>query len=358
MSFENIVEDWDDVKKRWEAWWNCELHDRVLINIAAPKDNVPPADIPDVGIEAQWTDVDFMIRRTKEGVRTTWYGGEALPLFWHGWAVGPALPFGCEPHFEKDTIWTDPAPVGEDGYPSFEGWQDNPWWDWLLKATEKVVRENQDEYFVMPTWGNHATDTLGLMRDSQQFLMDIALDPDWVSKAINTVSDSMIEMFRQLWQIIDSGRKGIEGSLNYCGCWSPGFTMPLDSDMSCMMSPETFKNVFLPPMIKTLHSLGVDHSIYHLDGEVALHQLDTLLEVPEINAIQWVAGAGRENIMQWIPLIKKVQAKGKAIQLLEVKPEQIEPLLREIRPEGVHIRTTGCATESEGRKLLERVAKL
>jgi hypothetical protein len=30
---ENIIEDWATIKKRWEAWWQGELFDRVLLHI-------------------------------------------------------------------------------------------------------------------------------------------------------------------------------------------------------------------------------------------------------------------------------------------------------------------------------------
>jgi len=58
----------------------------------------------------------------------------------------------------------------------------------------------------------------------------------------------------------------------------------------------------------------VDHRIYHLDGPGAIHHLDTLLNLPELHAIQWVPGAGvTGGITQWVPLILRVQSKGKSI---------------------------------------------
>jgi hypothetical protein len=100
----------------------------------------------------------------------------------------------------------------------------------------------------------------------------------------------------------------------------------------------------------------VDHRIYHLDGPGAIHHLDTLLDLPELHAIQWVPGAGQEEIMQWIPLIQRIQSKGKAVTV-RVQPEEIDPLLREVKPEGLRIRTH-CETETEARQLLDRMASL
>ena len=44
-------------------------------------------------------------------------------------------------------------------------------------------------------------------------------------------------------------------------------------------------------------------------------------------------------------------------QAIDAAPEEIEPLLCEVRPEGLFI-CTGTATEYEGLKLLERIANL
>jgi len=88
-------ETWALAKLRWKAWWQHELYDRVLVQVIAPRD-APRAEIPPQGIgpvdpHTQWTDIDFMIRRALEEIRGTYYGGEALPCFWHNWSAGPVI---------------------------------------------------------------------------------------------------------------------------------------------------------------------------------------------------------------------------------------------------------------------------
>ena len=354
MGIETIVEDWPLVKKRWEAWWNCELFDRVVTCISAPRDHVQPAAVEEVDIETQWTDVDCMIRRMRAGIRSTWCGGERLPLFDHRWAVGNSLMFGCKPHFTPRTVWVDPQAVGEDAYPTFDGWQNNPWWGWMQQATEKAARASRGEYFVTPNWGNHAGDLLASIRGTEQLAIDVAVNPDWVATAVKLLSDILMEQFDRLWEVILAPEVRTEGTLNGCACWSPGKTMAFDCDFSCMISPDAFQRLFLGPLIETMHT--VDRRIYHLDGANALHHLDTLLDLPELHAIEWVPGVGREEIMQWVPLLRHIQGKGKAIQV-SVAPHEVEPLLAELQPEGLCL-CTHSASESEGRRLLERVAQL
>jgi len=348
-----MVEDWPLARKRWEAWWHGDLFDRVVTCIAAPREGVKPAPVPESNPETQWMDADFMIRRTREEIRTTWYGGERVPLFWHNWSVGHALMFGCRPHFTPDTVWADPAPAAANGYPSFDGWERHPHWAWLVRATEQAVAASRGEYFVMPMWGNHAVDNLAVVRGAEQLAIDVAENPGWVADAVERLSGILMEQFDRLWQIVRPPGRETDGSVNYCGCWSPAKTMGFDCDFSCMVSPDAFRRLFLPPLLQTMHT--VDHRIYHLDGVCALQHLDTLLELPEIHAIQWVPGAGREAILQWVPMLQRIQAKGKALHL-SVAPQEIEPLLRTLRPQGLCL-CTYTASESEGRRLLKQITE-
>jgi hypothetical protein len=97
------------------------------------------------------------------------------------------------------------------------------------------------------------------------------------------------------------------------------------NDFSIMISPQMFDEVFLPGIRRECQFL--DRSIYHLDGPGALRHLDSLLAIPELNAVQWVPGAGKEVFARWVPVYQKIQAAGKGIQVncrLEEIPQVME----------------------------------
>ena len=215
-----------------------------------------------------------------------------------------------------------------------------------------AAHSSEGRYSVMPMWGNHAGGNLGLARGAQSLLLDIAENPAWVKRAVKALSDIQIEVFEVLWQLVAPERVGVEGCINYCSCWSPARTMAFDCDHSCMMSPRQFNDLFLPPLLETMHT--VEHRIYHLDGPGAVPYLDTLLSLPELQAIQWVHGAGHEGIQQWLPLIERIQRAGTGVWV-SVKPEEVEPLLAAADPKGLLI-STHCRAEGEARALVERVA--
>ena len=97
----------------------------------------------------------------------------------------------------------------------------------------------------------------------------------------------------------------------------------------------------------------LDRAVFHLDGPDAVRHLDSLLDTPEIHAIQWVPGAGALPMTRWIPLLQRIQAGGKS-QWVGCRADEVRPILEALRPEGVMI-STSAATEDEARELLRLV---
>ncbi|MBM4029606.1 MAG: hypothetical protein FJ280_30040, partial [Planctomycetes bacterium] len=342
-----ILEDWDTIKKRYTHWWANELYDRALVQVTQPKEGVQRGEWPGGAVtpESRWLNIEYMIWRMEETIRTTYYGGETLPNFFHAWAVGHALLMGCEPRIGDGTgtVWVDPLPAAADGYPPIRFLREGHWWQWMRDSTLRAAQASRGRYWVMPMWGNNAGDTLAMVRGNNELMMDIAEDPTWVRQAARQVSDILIEVYATLWPLVGERVTGIEGSINYCNTWSPGRTMGFDCDLSCMISPRQFEDLFLPPLIETMRT--VDHRFYHLDGAVALHHLGLLLSVPEIQAIQWVPGTGREEILQWVPVIRRIQQAGKSVYVY-AEAKEIPALLGEVSARGLCI-ATRCASEQE-----------
>ena len=59
----------------------------------------------------------------------------------------------------------------------------------------------------------------------------------------------------------------------------------------------------------------LDFSLYHLDGPDAIRHLDALMEIEELNALQWTAGAGQPDggNERWYAIYDKVRDAGKSL---------------------------------------------
>ena len=102
--------------------------------------------------------------------------------------------------------------------------------------------------------------------------------------------------------------------------------------------------------------VAMTHNIFHLDGRGVARHLDAILELPNVNAIQWVQGVGRDQpILQWVPLIRKIQAAGKSV-VVDMTVAELEPFMDAVRPEGILL-CLPTASEAEEVAILERLAR-
>jgi hypothetical protein len=303
--------------------------------------------------EMQWMDFNYIIKRTIYEIKNTMYIGEAVPIFSTDWVFGHALLFGSKiKKITKDAVWMKPITIANNKFPIIKFNPENPWLNWILESTKKAVKCSKNYYFVQPQYGAGAGDTLGMLLGVDKLLICIKDNPGIIKNMLKTISNVIIALYNKLFQIVGSSK--LEGFVNYVGCWSPHKTITIDCDLGTMISEKIYKDIFLPPLLESMYT--AKHRIYHLDGTDQLHILDTILNIKDLHAIQWAPGVGREEIMQWIPLIKKIQNKKKSIVLYCTPPEVI-PLLQEIFPEGICI-STSFSNKEEAEQLIEKIEKI
>jgi hypothetical protein len=137
------------------------------------------------------------------------------------------------------------------------------------------------------------------------------------------------------------------------GIWSELPATDLQSDFSCMISPQMFREHFLPFIEEQTRM--VCRTVYHLDGPGAIKHMDALLELPHLDGIQWVPGAGAAPMSEWVPLLRRIQEGGKLVHA-SCGLEEVETLVRELEPEGLFISTSAPSPE-EADDLLRHVQR-
>jgi hypothetical protein len=126
------------------------------------------------------------------------------------------------------------------------------------------------------------------------------------------------------------------------------------NDFSIMISKAMFNEVFLPGIIAECKFL--DRSIYHLDGPGALRHLDALLEIPELNAVQWVFGAGNEGFTRWVDVYRRIQAAGKGIQVI-CEAHELDAIMETLSPKGMFLSISGVTDHQMGVDVLGNLQK-
>jgi hypothetical protein len=121
-----------------------------------------------------------------------------------------------------------------------------------------------------------------------------------------------------------------------------------------MVSKQMFDDVFLPGIVNECRFL--DRALYHLDGPGALRHLDSLLAIPELEAIQWVFGAGNEGFGRWVSVYRKIQAAGKGIQV-NCDFWEIPEIVEALDPHGVYLSVQNVPSREAALDMLKRLER-
>ena len=100
----------------------------------------------------------------------------------------------------------------------------------------------------------------------------------------------------------------------------------------------------------------LEHCIYHYDGKDALGHIDDILAIKEIDCVQWVPGAGQPRSVEWLDLLKKIQAAGKSLWINDWTAEEIKAHFRELEPNKVAF-SLRTGTQEEAEALLDHLVK-
>ena len=127
---------------------------------------------------------------------------------------------------------------------------------------------------------------------------------------------------------------GERGSVGWAPFWSEGKFATIQCDILALLSPEISRRYVIPALEEEASFL--DHCVYHLDGPGCLPHLDDILAIKDIDVIQWVPGAGKPPMHEWMDVLKKCQAAGKGLQLYDIHDlDTVKKLARELKPEGL-----------------------
>ncbi len=158
--------------------------------------------------------------------------------------------------------------------------------------------------------------------------------------------------FEQIYDRFDALLKQAQQlSVSWMGIPTFGRMHIPSCDFSSLISRRHFEQFCLPVLQREVRTMT--HNVFHVDGKGVAKHLDAILDVPEVHAIQWVQGVGDDYpIMQWVPLIKRIQARAPVI--VDLKKSELEPFMAEVEPEGIFL-WVATENEEEERDLLKRV---
>lgn len=352
-------ENMEEAKEQVNAWWDCRATGKPAIQMIARREHPvfsihqPEAE----SIHDFWTNPEIVIPRILNQMSSTWYGGEAFPVLYpvSGRIVSITCKYLGSPniYIDKNTTWSKDIISSWENCPPLKFDPSSKWWkitEKLMETCATAIGENDLECFMGLPDLNGPTEVLSGLRNPEKLCMDLILEPDNVKQAARKVQDGWFEAFRRCSSI--AGRFG--PYFTWMGVWSEKPSIDLQSDFSCLISPDMFDE-FILPLIKEQLSY-FPHTIFHLDGPDMIRHLDRLLSLPELNAVQWIPGAGAGRASDWIDLLKRIQAGGKSV-FVYCDPDEVEILTSKLDSTGLMLVVRGDIPEREAREILKRAGK-
>jgi hypothetical protein len=321
--------------ERFAAWWQGAIIDRPPVTLWVPGRAHHRGPVSQhKSLRQRWLDVDFQVESAIAGLECGNFIGDTLPVFNPN--VGPevtATLYGAELEFGEGTSWS--KPIVHD----IAQWDEilkrapdfgNLYWQTIEKITTLALERSHGRYLVGLTDLHGTFDILAGLREPELLCMDIVDAPEKLAAVCHHVAQGFVAAFDRQWAQLQAAG---QGSISWMATYHEGPSYVPSCDFWCMLDGAFSRRVILPDILLEMSHL--ERSIFHLDGEGALRHLDMLLEIPQLNAIQWVYGTGHGPAAKWIDVYKRIQAAGKSSQVCCENSADALAVLDAVGPKGL-----------------------
>ncbi len=347
----------DMAMQRVDAWYQNEIIDRPPIRFQAHNAflNAATEEIENLSRaekKAWWFDAELQVDLFVKSVEGRRFHGETFPVFFPN--LGPeiyAAFYGAQLVYGEVTSYAEPLVKDWDDIDLPKLDMENEYFKTIEALTHHALERCEGLFMVGYTDLHPGLDCAAAWRDPQNFCLDLFDNP----KGVKQLAEVAIRDYEMIFDHFDAILKANQQlSVSWMGIPSFGKMHIPSCDFSSLISPEFFNEFGLPILEREVRTMT--HNIFHVDGVGVANHLDAILSVPEIHALQWVQGVGDDYpIMQWVPFVKKYQAKGIPM-VIDLAMEDIDDFINVMDPQGLFL---WVATESEEQEIdiLKRIEK-
>jgi hypothetical protein len=261
---------------------------------------------------------------------------DILPAAWpHIGTLPLATYLGAMPQYAANNVWYQPCMTDLDAHPPLRFDPQHPQVRQLEAIARQSVAAAAGNYFIgMPALLG-GIDVLAELRGTAELLMDMIENPDAVHRRLREIQDAYVLAFDRMYEIV----KLDDGSMcfGYFMLYGAGRTGLCQCDTAAMFSPQMFGEFVIPYLREQCAFL--DHSMFHIDGAQCLIHLDLLLQVDDLDAIEYTPdpkspGGGDPH---WYELYRRILRAGKSLWVANLAKSQVLPLLDAIGGAGVYV---------------------
>ncbi len=329
--------DFEQAMRRVEAWFDHEMLDRPPVRFFEHNSDFAAAHAlagrswPN--LRSRWFDAEYQVDYFLHSIRNRTFHGETFPIFYPN--LGPnvfAAFHGAELEYGEVTSWIDHCIHDWSDVAKLRFSRDNVYFQGIEKLTRVALEKAAGKFMVGYTDLHGSLDCAADWRNPQVLCMDLVDCPEKVHELVRLADENFLAVYDHYDAVLKSHG---QLSVAWMGIPSRGKMHIPSCDFTSMTSTDDFREFFLPSLLAEVRH--TTHNVFHLDGKGMLRHLDALLEIPQIHAIQWVQGVGDDlPIMQWLPVIRKIQAAGKGV-VVDLQPGELEPFIAEMKPQNLYL---------------------
>ena len=299
----------------------------------------------------EFTNIELSHKKHFNYLKTGSFYGDTVPDMSSYLGPGSLCTFiGAQPLYSNKTIWYKEGCTTSDevleNCKNFlnSNQKELPWYDWSLRATEYYKDKSEEEYMASMPDLQQNLDIVAAVMGADRMFIEIMDYPGKIHELLDSLYYVWEKAFNAHWDIIKSEDE--YSAYTHYNIVGKGRTSILQSDISCMMSEDMFNEFELPYLRKQCRIL--DNVIYHLDGPGAVRHLDSILSIDEINAVQWVPGAGSPGNADecWYHLYDKIVQKGKGLYVF-LWPDEIDTFIEKYGKGRILIRTRADSAQEQ-----------
>ncbi|HEY9594630.1 MAG TPA: hypothetical protein VHE79_09135 [Spirochaetia bacterium] len=345
---------WAETRARHLRWWD---HEGLVL--AAWGTGLPRAEAWDrvaeppkaATLEDRHRDPAHVSARILHEMSGRDWPADMLPVAWPDLGTVSLAPtLGAVEGFAEDRIWYEPCIGDPASFPGIRFDPSEPRWRRLVAVVRETVQLARGRYLVgMPAIIPNL-DVLAELRGTEALLFDMMDRPEWVEERLVEIDVAWEAAFTRMREIIarDGGM-----AFGYFMLWGTGNVGLLQCDVAATLSPRMFERFAVPALRRECAFL--DHSMFHVDGHQCLDDVDMLLDIDGLDAIEWtpdpqIPSGGNPC---WYPLYRKVLERGKSLWVANARSDEVVPLLDAIGGRGVYLTVDVGSVEE-----MERVARL
>jgi len=346
--------DFDECTARIYAWYDQKILDRPPVrfhhhNVEYERHRIVPG--PWRTARERWLDVEFQVRTFVESLEGTRFLGETFPVFWPNLsALAYNLFLGQEADFDDVTAWMHPCVEELDDPPPLRIQWDNHYFRTIEALTRRALDLATGRFLVGYTDMYAGVDCTAMLRGTEKMCLDFVARP----KQIRGLIDRVFGEYPAVFGHFDRALKA-HGQLSVTWMNLPSYETfnVLACDFAVNISPRHF-DAYCMPILRTEAELFV-HNVFHVDGPGVARHIESILTLPNLVAVQWVQGYGKNQpILQWVPLIEKIQRAGKSV-VVDLELRELDEFTRRVDPRGIMLWIP--AKPGEQPDVLERIRR-